>query len=294
MDRILTYSITKDHSGTQILDFLRTKGFSRNILSSMKAQKDAILLNGLKAGGRTLLTDGDSLRIHIPEIGDPENIPPSSINLDILFEDQDILVVNKPAGMPVHPSMGNYENTLANGAAFYFLQQGSFCPFRCINRLDRDTSGALILAKNPFSAALLSSQMKKREIRRTYLAVVKGIPPLDGKISAPIARLGDSVIKRCVDYEKGEAAVTFYHRLASHKNMSLMELHLETGRTHQIRVHMGYLGFPLPADYLYCPDYTFFQRQPLHSLQLEFRHPVTGEELCFLAPVPEDMVRGFS
>lgn len=294
MDRILTYTIKKENSGTQILDFLRTKGFSRNILSSMKSQKDAILLNNTKAGGRTLLTDGDLLRIHIPETGDPENIPPTCINLDVLFEDQDILVVNKPAGMPVHPSMGNYENTLANGAAFYFRQQGSFCPFRCINRLDRDTSGALILAKNPFSAALLSSQMKKREIRRTYLAVVKGIPPLDGKISAPIARLGDSVIKRCVDYEKGEAAVTFYHRLASHKNMSLLELHLETGRTHQIRVHMGYLGFPLPADYLYCPDYTFFQRQPLHSLQLEFRHPVTGEELRFLAPVPEDMVRGFS
>ena len=137
MDRILTYTIKKENSGMQILDFLRTKGFSRNILSSMKSQKDAILLNNTKAGGRTLLTDGDLLRIHIPETGDPENIPPTSINLDVLFEDQDILVVNKPAGMPVHPSMGNYENTLANGAAFYFRQQGSFCPFRCINQIGR-------------------------------------------------------------------------------------------------------------------------------------------------------------
>lgn len=293
MDRIITYHIENNDSGSQILDFLRSKGFSRHILSSMKTEKEAILLNGTRAGGRTLLHTGDLLRIHIPETGSLENIPSTPMKMDILYEDEDILVLNKPAGMPVHPSMGNYENTLANGAAFYFHTKGLSCPFRCINRLDRDTSGALILAKNPFSAAILSSQMKRREIHRTYLAVVKGITPQNGKISAPIARLGDSVIQRCVDFDKGETAVTYYEQLASHKGHSLLELHLETGRTHQIRVHMGYLGFPLPADYLYCPDYTYFKRQPLHSLQIEFLHPVTGQSLRFLAPVPEDMIQGF-
>ena len=294
MDRTITYQIEKAETNMQILDFLRTMGFSRNILSSMKTQKEAIILNGHKAGGRTLLSEGDHLTIHVPETGDIENIPPVSIPLSILYEDEDLLVVNKPAGMPVHPSMGNYCNTLANGIAFYFQKQGIFCPFRCINRLDRDTSGALILAKNPLSAAILYTRMKKREIHRTYLAVVKGISPSHGKISAPIARSGDSVIQRCVDFDNGDPAITYYERLASNnKGYSLLKLCLETGRTHQIRVHMGYLGFPLPGDYLYCPDYTYFPRQPLHSFQLEFAHPITNKELVFLAPVPEDMAKGF-
>lgn len=293
MERIITFQISSENSGLAVLDFLRKNGFSRHILSSMKAEKNAIILNGEKAGGRTCLKESDTLKILVPETGSPDNIPPSAMKLHLLYEDEDILVLNKPAGMPVHPSMGNYENTLANGTAFYFRKKGLFCPFRCINRLDRDTSGAMILAKNPLSAAILSDQMKKREIRRTYLAIVKGKTPKKGKISAPIARAGDSVIERCVDFEKGETAVTCYERLETRKGYSLLELHLETGRTHQIRIHMKHLGFPLPGDYLYCPDYTLFQRQPLHSLQLEFRHPVTGRELCFMAPVPPDMANSY-
>ena len=195
--------------------------------------------------------------------------------------------------MPVHPSAGNHGNTLANAAAAWFLQKGENCPFRCINRLDRDTSGALILAKNPLSASVLSSQMKTRQIRRTYLAVVKGIPPLQGNIAAPIGRTPDSLIERRIDFAGGESAVTHFERLAVKNGHSLLEIHLETGRTHQIRVHMGYLGYPLPADYLYCPDYSRFSRQPLHSFQLDFRHPLTGEALCITAPVPEDICRAF-
>ena len=293
MNRSVTYHITEADASMQILDFLRSKGFSRHILSSMKSEKNAISLNGEKAGGRTLLKNHDILNILVPETGSTEHIIPVPMELSVLYEDEDILAVDKPAGMPVHPSMGNYENTLANGAAFYFESRNLFCPFRCINRLDRDTSGALILAKNPLSAAILSTQMKRREIRRTYLAVVKGIPPEKGKISAPIARLGDSVIQRCVDFDNGESAVTFYERLDTRNGHSLLELHLETGRTHQIRVHMGYLGYPLPADYLYCPDYSRFSRQPLHSVQIEFSHPITGKRLCLTAPVPPDMVQGF-
>lgn len=293
MDRILTYTVTPQEAGMQVLEFLRSKGFSRHILTSMKPDKEALLVNGMRAGGRSILKEGDHFRVRVMETGSMEGIVPAPLPLDILYEDEDILVLNKPADMPVHPSIGNYTNTLANAVAFYFQQKNKLCPFRCINRLDRDTSGALILAKNALSAAILSAQMRNREIRRTYLAVVCGVTPPSGTVSAPVGRVSDSVIQRQVDPEHGESAVTHYERLAVRNDHSLLEIHLETGRTHQIRVHMGYIGHPLPADYLYHPVYDRFKRQPLHSFQLNFRHPLTGKDLCFTAPVPKDMAQAF-
>lgn len=293
MDRIFHYQITENEQGTTVLDFLRKKGFSRHILSSMKADKEALTRNGQRIGGREQLLAGDHFRVRLLETVDSDGIVPVSMPLSILYEDEDILVINKPADMPVHPSIGNYTNTLANGVAAYLDAKDEHSPFRCINRLDRDTSGALILAKNALSAAVLSTQMRNRQIRRTYLAVVEGITPPNGTISAPISRVDDSVIERHVDFLRGEPAVTHYERLEVKNEHSLLEIHLETGRTHQIRVHMGYIGHPLPADYLYHPVYDCFKRQPLHSLQLEFRHPVTDKPMCLLAPVPEDMCNAF-
>ena len=293
MDRIFHYQITENEWGTTVLDFLRKKGFSRHILSSMKADKEALTRNGQRIGGREQLLAGDYFRVRLLETVDSDGIIPVSMPLSILYEDEDILVINKPADMPVHPSIGNYTNTLANGVSAYLDAKGEHSPFRCINRLDRDTSGALILAKNAFSAAVLSTQMRNRQIRRTYLAVVEGITPPNGTISAPISRVDDSVIERHVDFLHGEPAVTHYERLETKNEHSLLEIHLETGRTHQIRVHMGYIGHPLPADYLYHPEYDCFKRQPLHSLQLEFRHPLTDKSMCLLAPVPEDMCNAF-
>lgn len=293
MDRIFHYQITENEQNTTVLDFLRKKGFSRHILSSMKADEEALTRNGQRIGGREHLLAGDHFRVRLLETIDSDGIVPVSMPLSILYEDEDILVINKPADMPVHPSIGNYTNTLANGVTAYLDAKGEHSPFRCINRLDRDTSGALILAKNAFSAAVLSTQMRNRQIRRTYLAVVEGITPPNGTISAPISRVDDSVIERHVDFLHGEPAVTHYERLETKNEHSLLEIHLETGRTHQIRVHMGYIGHPLPADYLYHPEYDCFKRQPLHSLQLEFRHPVTDKSMCLLAPVPEDMCNAF-
>ena len=293
MDRIFHYQITENEQNTTVLDFLRKKGFSRHILSSMKADKEALTRNGQRIGGREQLLAGDYFRVRLLETVDSDGIIPVSMPLSILYEDEDILVINKPADMPVHPSIGNYTNTLANGVTAYLDAKGEHSPFRCINRLDRDTSGALILAKIAFSAAVLSTQMRNRQIRRTYLAVVEGITPPNGTISAPISRVDDSVIERHVDFLHGEPAVTHYERLETKNEHSLLEIHLETGRTHQIRVHMGYIGHPLPADYLYHPEYDCFKRQPLHSLQLEFRHPVTDKSMCLLAPVPEDMCNAF-
>lgn len=294
MDRFFTYHISDRDDGMIVLDFLRKNGFSRHILTAMKADRGALTLNGQKAGGRTILSEGDTFEVRLRETVSAEGIVPTAMDIPVLYEDEDILVLNKPADMPVHPSVGNYTNTLANGAAFYFAQKSEVCPFRCINRLDRDTSGALILAKNALSAAVLSVQMRSRQIRRTYLAVVEGFTPSSGTISAPIGRVSDSVIERHVDFEHGEHAVTHYQRLDFRSGHSLLEIHLETGRTHQIRVHMGYIGHPLPGDFLYHPVYDHFQRQPLHSLQLDFCHPISGLPMCLTAPVPQDIVRAFS
>jgi len=289
MEKVLEYIISSDTNLVTVLDFLKQEGFSRHILSSMKnSSGNCIVLNGERGFGRSVLKEGDRLVVTVPEVESGENIIRTEMDLDILYEDEDILVINKPAGMPVHPSMGNYENTLANGIAWYFSQKGEDFVYRCINRLDRDTTGALILAKNPLSAAVLSVQMKRRQIRRTYLALVDGVLPESGVVDAPIARMEGSVITREVNFETGESAVTHYERLAVGRYYSLAELHLETGRTHQIRVHMKYIGHPLPGDYLYHPDYRRIQRQPLHSFQLEFTHPITKEPMLFTAPVPED------
>ena len=293
MQRIIEYFISENTGAVTILDFLKREGFSRHILSSMKNVPNTIILNGVRGFGRSVLKPGDHLMVTVPETESGKNIIRTEMDLSILYEDEDILVINKPAGMPVHPSAGNYENTLANGIAWYFAEKGEDFVYRCINRLDRDTTGALILAKNPLSAAILSVQMKKRQIRRTYLALVDGVPDVSGTIDAPIARMEGSVINREVNFLTGETAVTHYKRLATGTRYSLMELHLETGRTHQIRVHMKYIGHPLPGDYLYNQDYSRIQRQPLHSFQLEFIHPVTKKPMLFTAPVPDDFRLAF-
>lgn len=312
MDRVLTYTVQPEEENLLLLDFLRSRGFSRGILSSMKPYKGAILLNGQRGFGKSVLHAGDFLRIHIPETDSSEKILPVKMDLSILYEDEDLLVINKPADMPVHPSIGNYDNTLANGVAWYFKEKGQAFVYRCINRLDRDTTGALILAKNPYSAAVLSTQMKQRQICRTYLAIVQGITPAHGTICEPIGRADGSTIKRQVDPVNGEHAVTHYEQLAAYtlhdgkfipvqgtpgtdfpQAYSLIQLHLETGRTHQIRVHMKHIGHPLPGDFLYNPDYSIIKRQPLHSYQLKFTHPVTGEAMCITAPLPEDFANAF-
>lgn len=293
MDRYIQYFVSSSDEGATILSYLKKQGFSRHILSSMKSYTNAIQLNGSRAFGNDPLSCGDCLQIYIKEFSPSENIVPVPISLKIIFEDEDILVLDKPSGMPVHPSIHNYENTLANGVAYYYSQKGEKFVYRCINRLDRDTSGALVLAKNPLSAAILSTQMKARQIKRTYLAIVEGILPESGTIDAPIARVDDSLVLREVNEEKGERAVTHFKCLASKDGHSLAEIHLETGRTHQIRVHMKHIGHPLPGDYLYNPVYNRFQRQPLHSYELSFFHPATKKPVHFIAPVPEDFRDAF-
>ena len=202
----------------------------------------------------------------------------------------DNLVIDKQAGMPIHPSLNNYYNSLANALAWYFEQQKKPFIFRCVNRLDRDTSGLTIIAKHVVSAAILSSMNARREIHREYRAIVRGhLTPESGVITAPLGRKDSSIIERTVDFDHGEKAVTYYQFLEEKNGHSLVSLRLGTGRTHQIRIHMKYIGFPLVGDYLYNPDMEYITRQALHSYRLTFLHPITGQKMDFTAPLPDDM-----
>lgn len=290
MNRIFEYHITPSDVPCTVGEYLKKKGYSRQIIIHLKKTEHGILQNGEWAYVRTPLVPGDVLKITLLEESASEHILPVPMEPDIVYEDEDLLVVNKPFDMPVHPSIHNYDNTLANGIAYYFQQKGETFIFRCINRLDRDTTGLLILAKNALSASILSNDMKARKIHRTYQAVVSRIPvPASGTIDAPIARKEASAIERCVDFEKGEPAVTHYRTLETKENLALVELSLETGRTHQIRVHMQHMGCPLLGDYLYHPDFTLINRVSLHSYSLSFVHPITGKSMYFCAPLPKDM-----
>lgn len=291
MERIFDYRISSGQEGLTVDRFLRGMGYSRHILTHLKRTEGGILVNGSPAYTNRALRAGDTLLIRLLEDASSEHILPVPMELAIAYEDADLLVLDKPADTPVHPSQGNYENTLANGVAWHFASRGEPFVYRCINRLDRDTTGLLIVAKHMLSATILSAQMKERKIRRSYLALVEGAPPECGTVDAPIGRTPGSTIERRIDPENGERAVTHFQRLAQFPGYALIRLRLETGRTHQIRVHMTSIGHPLLGDFLYHPGCTRMTRQALHSHQLAFTHPVTGEAMEFTAPLPEDMAR---
>lgn len=289
MNRIFTFHITEENAGKAIDFFLKSHGFSRHILSGLKTHPKGILVNGQHQNTKYKLQQNDSLTVTILEPAPSEKIVPVSMELSIVYEDEDILVLNKPADTPIHPSLNNYENSLANGVAYYYQKEASPFVFRCINRLDRDTTGLTIIAKNSLSSAILSRMVSMRQIHREYMAIVEGVTPKSGTIIAPIGRKSDSAIERMVDYEHGDHAVTHYTRISHSSTHSLLKLQLETGRTHQIRVHMKHIGYPLIGDYLYNPDFSIIKRQALHSCRLTFSHPITGIPLEFIAPLPEDM-----
>lgn len=306
MKRILTYPITESDSDQRIYDFLCHHGYSRHIRTWLKEHPGSVRLNGEEALFYFPLKNGDLLEISLEEEHPSENIVPVDLPIHIIYEDEDLMVIDKPADMPVHPSIGNYENTLANAAAWYFHRQDIPFVFRCINRLDRDTTGLLILAKHMLSGAILSDQMKKRAIHRTYLAITEGKTDPAGTIDSPIGRTDQSLILRQVDHENGDSACTHYLQKCWHPKtfypetlpvpqdgLSLVQLQLETGRTHQIRVHMTSIGHPLIGDTLYNPETALMNRQALHSYRLAFTHPVTGVSLEFTSPLPEDMVEFF-
>lgn len=291
MKRIFNYHITKtdEQEHKNILGFLKSRGYSHAVITHLKRTEKGIEKNSEWARVSDMLKEGDLLTIRLIEDEGSSQILPVHIPLNIVYEDEDLMIINKPAGMPIHPSQGNHDNTLANALCYYFKEKGIPFTYRCINRLDRDTTGLLIVAKHMYSASLLSNMVAKREIHREYLALATGEVPEEGVITAPIARKEDSTIERVIDEERGEFARTNFRRLEYKNGYSLVSLILDTGRTHQIRVHMKHLGHPLPGDFLYNPDYSFIKRQALHSYRLSFVHPILMKEFEFIAPLPDDM-----
>lgn len=295
MKTTFTYSITPVDAGKKISQFLSEHGYSSRLRLHLRTTPDCIFIGDTPVFSNHILKNGDLLTVHLIEKKGSESIVPVPMKLDILFEDEHVLVVNKPAGVPVHPSQGHYGNTLANGIAAYMEEQGIDFVFRAVNRLDRDTSGLLLIAKHMLSSCILSEQVKEHAIHREYAAIVCGKTLPQGTIDVPIARKADSVIERIPDPEHGESAVTHYRTIAYNEktDLSFIRLLLETGRTHQIRVHMKSIGHPLPGDFLYHPDYRYIDRQALHSAYLRFTHPISGETMEFSAPLPDDMARLF-
>lgn len=293
MTRTIQYKIEEQHNGKCISMFLKEKEYSRAVIIELKKTKTGIQKNGTWAGVNEILNTGDILEICLTEQRSSENIVPKELQLDILYEDEDILVVNKPYDTPIHPSVNNYNNTLANGVVHYYQQQNKPYIFRCINRLDRDTTGVTILTKNLISASILSKRMKERGLSRTYVAFVEGITKEEGTIDLPIGREEGTIIKRKIDEKEGKHAVTHYCKLeelqVEGKAVSVVALQLETGRTHQIRVHMASIGHPLLGDFLYNESNHMLTRQALHAVSCAFYHPITGEYKRITAPLPKDM-----
>lgn len=287
MERQILYIIDKDYKS--ISDFLKSKGYTSSNIVELKKYENGIVLNGTWAYMNQKPAILDRLLVRVCEYKKSENILPVFIKLDIKYEDEDIVVVNKPSDMPIHPSLNNYENSMANALMYYYRDKNFV--FRCINRLDRDTTGLSVVAKHFLSAGILNTFMQRREIKRVYNAIVEDDGSLkeSGTVDAPIAREDDTLIKRRVSKE-GQRAITNYKVLKRLNGASLIELRLDTGRTHQIRVHMSYIGHPLVGDYLYNERYYDKEnvRPLLHSKSLSFIHPITGEDLYIECELPKD------
>lgn len=274
-----------ERDGVTVERLLRGWGVSRRLLTQLKAAPDGLTVDGRHVRTVDRLRAGEVLTVRVRECEPSENVVPTELPLEIVYEDADLMVVNKPAGMAVHPSQGNRENTVANALAFLCRSRGVPFVFRAIGRLDKNTSGLLALAKNPLSGCLLA---ERGEMRRVYLAVCTGELPERGTIDAPIGRVPGSALLREVRAD-GKRAVTHYERLCCRNGYSLARVWLETGRTHQIRVHFASIGHPLPGDFLYAPDCPGTGRHALHACELTLRQPVTGEALRFGTPLPDDL-----
>ena len=264
----------------KIRDYLRSRlGLSASVIGRVKY--DNVLLNGAVVHMRAMVKDGDVIEITLPS-EDSENIEPMDIPLDIAYEDEYLIAINKPKNMPVHPSRGNHLPTVANALRAYI---GQPFVFRAVNRLDRDTSGIVLVAKDRISGAKLYQAMKDRRFEKTYLAIVEGKPKDHGVIDAPIEREAEGSIKRVVR-EGGKSCLTEYELLEVYDDgTSLVKVIPHTGRTHQIRVHMAHIGYPLKNDFLY--GVRGEKTYSLHCSSLTFEHPITGEKITVNAKIPE-------
>ena len=290
---ILEKKVTNIEEGTKIREYLKTElGLSTRLIRSASINKK-IFVNDQVVKMNRVLTSGEIIKIDL-EKDESQDIAPEKMDIDVVYEDEDILVVNKKPFMVVHPTKSYQSGTLANGVINYFAESNQNCIVRLVSRLDMNTSGLIIIAKNQFSHGMLSKEMTENKVEKRYLAIVHGImKEKQGTIDLPIYKPEDveNGTKRVID-ERGQRSITHYKVVEEFKEASLVECKLETGRTHQIRVHLNHLGHPIYGDTLYGfgeDEEELIKRQALHAYGLNFKSPRTGEELALRAELPEDM-----
>jgi 23S rRNA pseudouridine1911/1915/1917 synthase len=285
----MQWNIDQLAEGMNIRDFLTKEcNFSRRMLKAVKVEGH-ILLNGKPVTVREKLKAGDALSVIFPEEDKGYVLNPKPIPLNIVYEDDDVIVLNKQAGLPVIPSRHHAEMSIAHGLLNYYQQKGLTYTIHVVTRLDHNTSGLMLVAKHRFSHSLLSKMQKEGKVKRTYWAFVEGkLANKKGVIDAPIGRKPTSIVEREVR-EDGKRAITHYEVWKDYHDFSHVEVNLETGRTHQIRVHFSYLGHPLLGDDLYGGKKDKLDRQALHCAKLIFFHPFLKKWLKFEAPLPRDM-----
>ncbi len=281
------HTINAAFAGRSIESFLKGElKLSRRTISSLK-RNQSLRLNGGEARTNMQLKEGDILEITLAA-EESESILPEPMELDIVYEDEYLIVINKPYAMPVHPTKGHIMGTLANGLVYYWMNNERSTVIRPVNRLDKDTSGLVVFAKNSHIQHLLSLSMGKPEFKKRYTAIVDGsMEGREGTVDAPIAREIDQRIKRVVR-EDGDSSVTHYQVLECYKDAALLDIILETGRTHQIRVHLSYIGHPLIGDTLYGGS-DRMDRHALHAYEITMKHPINSNWLKLSAEMPKDM-----
>lgn len=281
MPHTISYTIPPELDGQTVQTFLRRDcGMSWRMVVKLKRVENGILLDGVHARTIDRLLAGQTLTVTMPT--DAVRIEGADIPLDIAYEDDDLLVINKPPYLAVHPSAGKTDPTLANAVVAYYEKKGQPLSFRPLNRLDRNTSGLLLAAKNPHVAFVMTGVCKKE-----YIAVVRGELRGNGTIDQPIRVKEGCAITREVG-DGGKDSVTHWRSLATDGEISVLSVVIDTGRTHQIRVHMSWLGYPLVGDTMYGTDESF-PRHALHCARVTFIHPMTGESVDLTAPLPEDI-----
>ena len=288
---LLKYTINKNDNYTNLKEVLKIQfKLSDRLLLKLK-RNNKIYINNQIANINSKIVYGDTISILIDFEEDNSNIVPTKMDLNIVYEDDSYIIINKPAGIPIHPSMDHFTDSLSNGVKYYFNQIKLYKKLRPVNRLDKNTSGLVIFAKNEYIQECLVREMKDNTFYKEYLAICNGkFTKQSDIINAPIARKSDSIIERCVN-ENGDTAITEYTVLDYQPNpdISIVKCILKTGRTHQIRVHLSYIGHPILGDTLYGTTSHLIDRQALHAYKISFIHPITNIKVNYMAELPNDM-----
>ncbi|MBR2479000.1 MAG: RluA family pseudouridine synthase [Clostridia bacterium] len=288
----MEFIVGDDGNGLLLRSYLKKLKISSKQSAHLKRLEGGITVNGAPVTVRYQLKAGDVVGLAIEDAQSGESAEPVELPLSIIYEDDDLVVCNKPPFMPTHPSHGHHYDTLANALAFYYVKQERPFVFRPVNRLDRNTSGVVMVAKHARAASMMYTEMLNRRMEKEYLAVLEGELTGAGIVDKSLRRSAESIIVREVcdsDAEGAQSALTEYRTVYSGNGISLVELSPKTGRTHQLRVHMANLGHPILGDGLYGRDSDVIDRQALHAYRLTFRRPSDGETVTVEAPLPDDM-----